>query len=189
MYIYIYIYIYIYRSRGSVVGIAAGYGLDDWGVGVRVPVGPRIFSTSNRPDRLWGPLNLLSNGYRGALSPGGKAVGVGVKLTIHLQLVPRSRKCGSIRPVLNSLSTGTVLPMYIYIYSQSQLPRGLKHERSSLARTLGSWVRIPLRAWMFGMCMRLFYVCVVLCVGSSLATGWSLVQGVLPSVINDYGIE
>jgi hypothetical protein len=22
-----------------------------------------------RPDRLWGPLNLLSNGYRGALSP------------------------------------------------------------------------------------------------------------------------
>jgi hypothetical protein len=33
-----------------------------------------------------------------------------------------------------------------------------------------------------GVCVRLFCVCVVLCVGSGLATGWSLVQGVLPSV-------
>jgi hypothetical protein len=32
------------RSRGSVVGIANGYGLDDRGVRVRVPVGSRIFS-------------------------------------------------------------------------------------------------------------------------------------------------
>jgi hypothetical protein len=32
------------------------------------------------------------------------------------------------------------------------------------------------------VCMRLFCVCVVLCVGSSLAMGWSLVQGVLPTV-------
>jgi hypothetical protein len=30
-------------SRDSVVGIATGYGLDDRGVGVRVPVGSRIF--------------------------------------------------------------------------------------------------------------------------------------------------
>jgi hypothetical protein len=38
-------------SRDSVVGIAIGYGLDDGGVGVRVPVGWRIFfiSTSSRP--------------------------------------------------------------------------------------------------------------------------------------------
>jgi hypothetical protein len=48
---------------------------------------------------------------------------------------------------------------------------------------LGSWVRIPLKAWMFGMCMGLFCVCVVLCLGSGLATGWSVTQGVLPSVI------
>jgi hypothetical protein len=33
----------------SVVGIVTGYGLDDRGVGVRVPVGSRIFSTSSRP--------------------------------------------------------------------------------------------------------------------------------------------
>jgi hypothetical protein len=32
------------------------------------------------------------------------------------------------------------------------------------------------------VCVRLFCVCIVLCVGSGLATGWSLVQGVLPSV-------
>jgi hypothetical protein len=30
-------------NQDSVVGIATGYGLDDWGVGVRVPVGSRIF--------------------------------------------------------------------------------------------------------------------------------------------------
>jgi hypothetical protein len=52
-------------SRDSVVGIATSYGLDDRGVGVRVPVGSRIVSSPNRTDRLWGPPDLLSNGYRG----------------------------------------------------------------------------------------------------------------------------
>jgi hypothetical protein len=32
---------------------------------------------------------------------------------------------------------------------RSQWPRSLRHELSSLARTLGSWVRIPLKAWMY----------------------------------------
>jgi hypothetical protein len=50
-------------SWDSVVGIATGYGLDDLGVGVGVPVGSRIFTFPFRPDRLWGPPNL-SNGYR-----------------------------------------------------------------------------------------------------------------------------
>jgi hypothetical protein len=36
------------------------------------------------------------------------------------------------------------------------------------------------------ICVRLFYVCVVLCVGSGLATSWSPVQGVLPTV---YGLR
>jgi hypothetical protein len=30
--------------------------------------------------------------------------------------------------------------------------------------------------------VRLFCVCVILCVGSGLATGWSPVQGILPTV-------
>jgi hypothetical protein len=33
-----------------------------------------------------------------------------------------------------------------------------------------------------GICVCLFCLCVVLCVGSGLATGWSPVQGVLPTV-------
>jgi hypothetical protein len=41
------------------------YGLDDRTIGVRVPVGSTIFFSPRRPDRLWGPPNLLSNGYRG----------------------------------------------------------------------------------------------------------------------------
>jgi hypothetical protein len=61
----------------------------------------------------------------------------------------------------------------------SQWPCALRHELSSLTRTLGLWVQIPLMAWMF---VYLFCICVVLCVGSSLAMGWSLVQGVLLSV-------
>jgi hypothetical protein len=37
--------------RGA-VGIATGYGLDDGGVGVRVPVGARFFSSPRRLDRF-----------------------------------------------------------------------------------------------------------------------------------------
>jgi hypothetical protein len=64
--IFILSYFYpLLMSRDSSVGIATGYGLDDGGVGVRVPVGSRIFFSPRRPDRLWGPPSLLSNRYRG----------------------------------------------------------------------------------------------------------------------------
>jgi hypothetical protein len=62
------------RSRSSAVGIADGCRLDDRGVGVRVPVGSIIFTSPYRPDRLWGPPNILSNGHRVSF-PGGKAAG------------------------------------------------------------------------------------------------------------------
>jgi hypothetical protein len=53
--------IYFKKSRDSAVGIATGYGLDDLGVGVRIPIRARIFTSPCRPDRLWGPPNLLPN--------------------------------------------------------------------------------------------------------------------------------
>jgi hypothetical protein len=65
----------ILRVRFSAVGIATGHGLDDRGVGVRVPVGTRIFSSPRRPDRLWDSPSLLSIASGGALSPGVKRQG------------------------------------------------------------------------------------------------------------------
>jgi hypothetical protein len=41
-----------FGSRDGVDSIATGYGLDDREVGVRVPVGSRIFSSPRRPDRI-----------------------------------------------------------------------------------------------------------------------------------------
>jgi hypothetical protein len=57
-------------TRDSVLGIATGYALNERGVGVRVPVGSRIFSSPRRPDRLCGPSSFLYNWYQG-LSPMG----------------------------------------------------------------------------------------------------------------------
>jgi hypothetical protein len=48
----------------TTVSIATGHRLDDQGVGVRVPVQSRILSSPRRPDRLWSPPSLLSNGHR-----------------------------------------------------------------------------------------------------------------------------
>jgi hypothetical protein len=70
----IYQIITVCMSRDNVVGIATGYGLDNGGVGVRVPVGPRIFFSPLRPDWLWGPPSFLSMDTGGSF-PGGKAAG------------------------------------------------------------------------------------------------------------------
>jgi hypothetical protein len=84
-------------SRDSSVRKAAGYGLDDRGIGIRVPVKARIFSSLCRQDKFWGPPNLLPNGYRGLFPL--RHSGRGVKLTTHFQLVSRSTKRGSIHPL------------------------------------------------------------------------------------------
>jgi len=57
----------------------------------------QFFSSTSRPDLLWGPISLLSNSYRGWS-------GRGVNLTTHLHLVPRSRMHGAIPPLPNTSS-------------------------------------------------------------------------------------
>jgi hypothetical protein len=52
-----------------------GYGLYDQRVGVRVPVGSRIFASPSRPDRLWGAPSLFIQWGTGGRFPGGKAAG------------------------------------------------------------------------------------------------------------------
>jgi hypothetical protein len=47
-----------------------------------------------------------------------------------------------------------------FINGRSQWPRGLRHKLSSFARTLGSWVRIPLEEC---MCVCVYYVFVLSC--------------------------
>jgi hypothetical protein len=56
------------RSRDNLVGIPAGYGLDDRGVGIRVPVGSIIFSSPRRPDSEVHPTSYQ-------MGTGGKAAG------------------------------------------------------------------------------------------------------------------
>jgi hypothetical protein len=71
----------------------------------------------------------------------------------------------------------------IYQYQsirRSQWPRRLRHELSSLARKLGSWFRIPLNALTFVCVCSVF---VLSYAGSGLVTGWSPVQGFLPTVV------
>jgi hypothetical protein len=51
---------------------------------------------------------------------------------------------------------------------RSQWPRALRHEPSLPARTLGSWVQIPLEAWL-SVCVDSVFV--LFCVGNGLAKG------------------
>jgi hypothetical protein len=99
----------------SAVGMVTDYELDDRGDGLQVPVGSRIFYSPRLTDRSWGPSSLLSDEYQG-LFPREES-DKGMKLTTHLQPVPRSRKRGSIHPLPHKsswrsayLSTRTILP-------------------------------------------------------------------------------
>jgi hypothetical protein len=70
----LWMFLYLKRSRCSSVGIATGYGLDGRGVGVRVPVGSRTFSSPRCPDRLWAHPTSYPMGTGGSF-PGDKTAG------------------------------------------------------------------------------------------------------------------
>jgi hypothetical protein len=79
------------------VGIATGYRLDDRGSRSSSRGGVKNFLFSTLPRPALGSTQPPIQWVPDALSPGES--GQGVKLTTHLQLVPRSRKCGSIHPL------------------------------------------------------------------------------------------
>jgi hypothetical protein len=67
-------YIISMRSRDSIVGIASSYGLDDRGVGVRVPASQE-FSLLHVVQTGSGVHPTSYSMGKGGLSPGGKAAG------------------------------------------------------------------------------------------------------------------
>jgi hypothetical protein len=80
---------------------------------------------------------------------------------IHTCIVSPQATCQAIVPSLDLTTLAAVI-------CRSQWPRCPRHEMSSPTWILGSWVRIPLEAWMF-VCV--YSVSVLSCVGSGLATG------------------
>jgi hypothetical protein len=90
--------------RDIAVGTATGYGLEVLGAGVQVLVGVKFFSFPRHPDWFWDPPSLLSKEYQGIFPCGF------MKMTTHLQLVPRSRIRGSIYPLPHT-SSWTTLPL------------------------------------------------------------------------------
>jgi hypothetical protein len=62
---------------------------------------------------------------------------------------------------------------------REQWPHDIRHKISSLAQTLRSWIRIPIETW---MCVHVSAVLTLSCVRSSLPTGWSPAQEILPTV-------
>jgi hypothetical protein len=67
-----------------------------------------------------------------------------------------------------------------HLQGRSQWLCSLRRELSLLARTLGLWFRIPLKAWMSAC---IYSVFMLSCIGSSLAMGWSPIYGVLLAVL------
>jgi hypothetical protein len=74
-------------SRDSSVSMVTGYRLNDQGSVPRR--GNRFFSTPQHPDRLWGTLSLLYNGYQRLFSWDENSQAM--KLITHLHLVSVSR--------------------------------------------------------------------------------------------------
>jgi hypothetical protein len=92
-----------YMKQGTAVAQSVWhlrYWLGDRG---QIPVrGWEFFSLPPRPEHLWGPPSLPSDGYRGVLPR--RQSGCGVKITTHLHLVHRLRMRGAIPPIPHTFS-------------------------------------------------------------------------------------
>jgi hypothetical protein len=90
------------KSMGSTICTETGYGLDNWGVRVWIPVRSRIDFSLSHLDWLWGPTSLLSNRYQW-LFPLGKVARAWswqliskVKITwVYIQLPNKSSWCSA----------------------------------------------------------------------------------------------
>jgi hypothetical protein len=136
------------RSRDSLVGISTDYGLDGRGPiplhGQSLSLPHSVQSCSRThpasyPVGTWGSF------------PMGKAARA---WSWH----PSSAEVKMVELYLHS-------PVYLHgivVNCRSQWPRGLRHELSSVARTLGSWIRIPFEARM-SLCAFILCLCCSVC--------------------------
>jgi hypothetical protein len=118
--------------------MALGYGLDDWGFESRQRLGIFLITTASR--RALEPTQPPFQWVPGALSLGQS--GRGVKLTTHLQLVPRSKNAWSYTSTPQYVfmawcsvkkSTGTTLSLpFVTYYTTSNLLYKLRN--TSLAK-------------------------------------------------------
>jgi hypothetical protein len=120
------------RDKNSSVVIAAGCGQDGWGIGGLYPIGKGncTFLHNIQTDSGAHTTSYLMDAL--GCFPGGKAAMTSIRPLTFTSLHAEMKNIWAVTP-----------------RSQSQLSRGLRHELSSLARTLVSWVRIPLKSWLF----------------------------------------
>ena len=95
VFLYCFAYVYLFLFVTSVRTTAP-----EWKLLQEIIIIIIIFLLSRSPCRLWGPHNLLLNGYRDLSR---RQSGRDVKLTTHVHLVPRLRISGA-KPQFHSIS-------------------------------------------------------------------------------------
>jgi hypothetical protein len=148
-----------HRSRDSVVSIAISYGLNDRGFGVRVSIWSRIF--------LFHVVQTGSGVHPAPFPMSTK----GVKLTTHLQLVPRSRKCGSTHPLPHT-------PSWRNAY--------LSTETTLLCNLICTPKTDDDREMMSVICVSLLYICQTLCLCSASTGSEHNINKELTRIFLDY---
>jgi hypothetical protein len=139
------------RQEGARIAQSLLVQVTCWTVGVRFKAGTSdFFCPSLHPDGVWGAPSFLSSGYLGIFCRGKSGAERG-GIDHSPPLVPRSR-------LVEWYLHFPIFRHGIILNCRLQWPRGLRCELSSLARTLRSWVWIPLKAWM-SVCAFILCLC------------------------------